>query len=236
MKTEQYQSFKKLVSDFERYVETCKNDELHNFLQKNNIGYSVENEVVFNTRLSSISKKDNIKFIVVGDNPGKDEQLDRNRYYLMGKAGVQMRNFFSRHDFVTDFDREVVVLNKTPFHTKSTSDIKNLLKFRGLIDDSQRYMASLAAEMHRLFRCPLWIIGFSQMKKNGIFRVFREELEKQYSSAGAELKNSLLFFKHFSYGNFSRDISEAERVCGDKHISSLLKYTSEKNRKCFPGF
>lgn len=236
MKTEQYRSFKKLVSDFDRYIKTCKNNELLHFIQKRNTGYEVENEVVFNSKLCSISKKDKISFIVVGDNPGKDEQLDKNRYYLMGKAGVQMRNFFSRHNFVKDFDREVIVLNKTPFHTRSTSDLKTLLQFRDLIDDSQRYMACLVTEMHKLFRCPLWIIGFSQMKKNGVFRVFREELEKQYTSVDTDLKDSVFLFKHFSYGNFSRDISEAERACGNKHIFNLLKHTSEKNRKFFPGF
>ena len=40
--------------------------------------YPFETPIVYNLALEEISKNDEIKLIVIGDNPGKDEQLARN--------------------------------------------------------------------------------------------------------------------------------------------------------------
>ena len=49
--------------------------------------YPFENAVVYNTDLDKITADDEIKLIVIGDNPGKDEQLNKNQRYLCGQAG-----------------------------------------------------------------------------------------------------------------------------------------------------
>ena len=46
--------------------------------------YPIETPVVYNRTLDEITQDDDIKLIVIGDNPGKDEQLLKNNKYLVG--------------------------------------------------------------------------------------------------------------------------------------------------------
>ena len=48
--------------------------------------YSVETGVVYNHALDEVTQDTDIKLIVIGDNPGKDEQLQRNQRELVGQA------------------------------------------------------------------------------------------------------------------------------------------------------
>ena len=48
----------------------------------------MQTPIVYNTALDEITKNDDIKLIVIGDNPGKDEQLLQNQKYLVGQAGI----------------------------------------------------------------------------------------------------------------------------------------------------
>ena len=52
---------------------------------KDTPNYPIENPIVYNTALDEITKEDSIKLIVIGDNPGKDEQLNKNLKYLVGQ-------------------------------------------------------------------------------------------------------------------------------------------------------
>ncbi|MCL6345188.1 hypothetical protein EXT58_22065, partial [Pectobacterium carotovorum subsp. carotovorum] len=45
--------------------------------------YPVETPIVYNHAWDSISQDDEIKLIVIGDNPGKNEQLHKNQKYLV---------------------------------------------------------------------------------------------------------------------------------------------------------
>ena len=46
--------------------------------------YTVDTPVVYNETLDSITKTDEIKLILVADNPGRKEQALENRRYLVG--------------------------------------------------------------------------------------------------------------------------------------------------------
>ena len=46
--------------------------------------YNLENILVYNQALDEITEDDDIKLIVVGDNPGKAEQLAENQRYFKG--------------------------------------------------------------------------------------------------------------------------------------------------------
>ena len=75
--------------------------------------YPFENTVVYNTDLDKITKNDEIKLIVIGDNPGKDEQLNKNCRYLCGQAGKIADGFFRRNEQLgIDFRKNVSILNK----------------------------------------------------------------------------------------------------------------------------
>ena len=80
----------------------------------NNAKYDLETPIVYNTALDEIKPEDDIKLIVIGDNPGKDEQLAKNQKYLVGQAGKLGNNFFKNHEELEiDFRKNVIILNKS---------------------------------------------------------------------------------------------------------------------------
>ena len=100
--------------------------------EKDTPEYPLENAVVYNTSLDSVTEEDDIHLIVVGDNPGKEEQFEKNRKYLVGQSGRIAEGFFRRNEELnTDFRKNVIILNKTPLHTAKTKHLnylKNIIK------------------------------------------------------------------------------------------------------------
>lgn len=86
--------------------------------------YPLETPIVYNTALDAITEDDDIRLIVIGDNPGKSEQLATNRKYLVGQAGKIAEGFFRRNpELGIDFRRNAIILNKTPLHTAKTREL-----------------------------------------------------------------------------------------------------------------
>ena len=118
--------------------------------------YAVETGVVYNHALDEVTQETDIKLIVIGDNPGKDEQLQRNQRYLVGQAGKIAAGFFSRNpELAIDFRKNTIILNKTPVHTAKTAHLRYLLKNGGseithLIQESQLWMAQKTAQLHQV--------------------------------------------------------------------------------------
>ncbi len=118
--------------------------------------YAVETGVVYNHALDEVTKDTDIKLIVIGDNPGKDEQLQRNQRYLVGQAGKIAAGFFSRNpELAIDFRKNTIILNKTPVHTAKTAHLRYLLKngcseITHLIQESQLWMAQKTAQLHQV--------------------------------------------------------------------------------------
>ena len=107
-------SFKKKVAEWGAYnkeliplqKESSKND---------TPSYPLETPIVYNTSLDSITEEDDIKLIVIGDNPGKDEQRAKNQKYLVGQSGKLAENFFKKNNTLgIDFRKNTIILNKTP--------------------------------------------------------------------------------------------------------------------------
>ena len=60
--------------------------------------------------MDRLTPDDEIKLIVIGDNPGKDEQLTKNQRYLVGQAGKIADGFFKRNpELGIDFRKNVVI-------------------------------------------------------------------------------------------------------------------------------
>jgi hypothetical protein len=204
--------------------------------------YQIHHALVYNTDLDRLNPN-NIEYILVADNPGQAEQAVQR--YLIGTAGKMARNVLA--PLIEDFSKNVLVLNKTPIHTKSTKDIARLRAPYGtLLEDTQKYMAQLVFDFHKLLKCPVYIVGFSgcrsskgdwlHQKRNGSYPVshtlpyFFEELRKVYS--GSDLLENLFLFKHFSYGNFTKDINALKlnlplgdqlTIIGSHYRSELFK-------------
>jgi hypothetical protein len=80
------------------------------------------------------------------------------------------------------------------------------------LDDSQRLMARLLLEFHRALSpenspaLPVWITGYSEMKKGGIFETYTNELKAIYG--GTSLGNALFLYRHFSMNQFTIDLRQ----------------------------
>ena len=170
--------------------------------------YPVETGVVYNHALDEVTRETDIKLIVIGDNPGKDEQLQRNQRYLVGQAGKIAAGFFSRNpELAIDFRKNTIILNKTPLHTAKTAHLRQLLKsgkpeITHLIQESQRWMATKTAQLHQVlcsapctgknagsdekkagsgwWGCQLWLVGYAELKGRGLFLDYRDQLAQSY--------------------------------------------------------
>ncbi|MDR1306129.1 MAG: hypothetical protein LBK74_00965 [Treponema sp.] len=200
--------------------------------------YPVDTPVVFNRDLDELSPG-SIKMILVADNPGRREQARENRRYLVGPSGKIAEKFFrDRPELGIDFRKNVLILNKTPIHTPRTAELKGLCAMdktlAAAVASSQRVMAELLGEFYSALTeparpgaktktpqapFPVWIIGYSEMKKGGIFEVYTNTLISLCASSPG-LKASLYFYRHFSMNSFTTDLKQQARP-GESAAESL---------------
>ncbi len=190
--------------------------------------YSFERPVVYNTDLDRLTPDDEIKLIVIGDNPGKDEQLTKNQRYLVGQAGKIADGFFKRNpELGIDFRKNVVILNKTPVHSAKTAQLKRIAKLGGkdvaaLLVESQIWMAQKTAELHRAFcqradgsaaggtGCELWLVGYSELKEKALFTQYRDTLKQSIIQVSPAQWDNVYVFQHFSMNRFTIDLADFE--------------------------
>lgn len=178
--------------------------------------YPVETAVVYNRALDDVLPSDTIKLIVIGDNPGKDEQRAMNNRYLVGQSGKVADGFFRRNaELGIDFRKNVIILNKTPVHTAKTAHLKYVLKNGGaeiaeLIAQSQIWMAQKTAELHlALTQAQLWLVGYAELKAKGLFALYRKALRDYYIEENRkDAWERVLVFQHFSMNRFLIDLNE----------------------------
>ncbi len=171
--------------------------------------YPVETPIVYNHAWDDVTENDDIKLILVGDNPGKNEQLHKNQRYLVGQAGKIADGFFKANiDLGIDFRKNVIILNKTPIHTAKTKELSFILKndntgkFKNFFDASQIFTVQKTYELQQKLDCPLWIVGYGELRQKGLFSVYAEKLKEFYSGS----KNPEVYlFQHFSMNRFLID-------------------------------
>lgn len=178
-----------------------------------NTEYSFETPVVYNHALNDVQPQDDIKLIVIGDNPGKDEQLKINNRYLVGQAGKIAEGYFRRNpELGVDFRRNVIILNKTPIHSAKTIQLNTIAKLGGpeisvLIKESQIWMAEKTAALHAELGTELWLVGYSELKDKKIFCPYRDALKNSLINR-KDAWNRVYVFQHFSMNRFTIDLSE----------------------------
>lgn len=225
MTTIQWNAFQKFR---EEYRELCfswnKNEKELFVLQKEAADlkkvppYKLDTAVVYNQVYDSITQNDEIKLIVIGDNPGKEEQMAEKRSYLVGQAGRIAQGFFSRNqELGIDFRKNALIMNKTPVHTAKTDQLKYLLKHGSqevvdLIHESQKKCAGLIADLHagllkgaEDYETEVWLVGYSELRKNGIFQDFKETFRNSYNEQNWQ---HVMVFQHFSMNCFTKDLKE----------------------------
>lgn len=211
-----------------------------------NVDYELQTPIVYNTALDEITQNDEIKLIVIGDNPGKDEQLIKNQKYLVGQAGKLGNSFFKNHDELgIDFRKNVIILNKTPIHSAKTNQLKKFATFGGkeiedLLKETQIWMAQETAKLHQKLLQnsenkdfpQLWLVGYSELKEKGIFTDYKNELKKQYQTS-EEAKNAwdnVFVYQHFSMNRFSIDLKEFSTENKNLDLKTQLKTLGKKHK------
>lgn len=199
--------------------------------------YPIETSVVYNRALDDVTRNDEIKLIVIGDNPGKDEQLSKNNRYLVGQSGKIANGFFKRNkELCIDFRKNVIILNKTPIHTAKTAHLKYVNKNGGdklaeLIRESQTWMAKETARLHKaLESTELWLVGYAELKARGIFTLYKEMLKDSYID-DTDAWNRVFVFQHFSMNRFLIDLNAFRSAHKELTLKNSLETlgTAHKN-------
>lgn len=132
-----------------------------------------------------------LKFIVIGDNPGKEEIKQRD--FFVGPSGKALRRFFSENGLSSDFNKECRVFSKTCIHTARTHELGAARKKTGrqLFDSILESNASEAAALANRLKLPVLVLGKSQLSKGGLFEAFWHKLYHDLRD-----KKQLLVFNH----------------------------------------
>jgi len=195
------------------------------------IHYDVETPIVYNHSLDLIEEKDDICLILVGDNPGKEEQKHSNQRYLVGQAGRIAEGFFAKHkELKIDFRKNVIILNKTILHTSKTLLLKKLIKEDDSIKDfflkDQIWQARLALNLQKIFNCPLWIIGYSELGDKGVFKNYASTIKTESEE---NAKQNIFLYQHFSMNCFIKQLKTSYNKT--LSLEENLKKLGTNNRK-----
>lgn len=229
---------------------TCHDEELRALFFE--AGKVIQTPVVYNKALDDFDHASDIRLILVGDNPGVTEQQRSVRRYLAGAAGAAARSFFLKNSLGVDFEHQVLVFNKTPFHTHSTSDLQKILT-AGSIELRRDFLLSIDQSARSTFAlqkalgCPIWVVGYGHLRAGGVFEVYLRDIIEEYFAHfdGGEAfleRVPLYLFQHFSMNCFLKDFRnyslEAENLgldalailkkLGHKHLSEIVKKYREK--------
>lgn len=161
---------------------------------------------LFNEDLKKL-KTDEIRYIVLGDNPGNNEK-DLNRYFV-GKSGIALRSLFEAK-LVEKFSSEVLVLNKTSFPSTTTKELWNMVfsnKIECLFIKDQVYMAHFLKELNEILEIRILIFG----------------TPKNYESIGITNTETTPFATFFKY---LRKFNSFENIFFFNHPSMLCLFES----------
>ncbi|MDR2796528.1 MAG: hypothetical protein LBB47_07455 [Spirochaetaceae bacterium] len=194
--------------------------------ERNGPRYNVDTPVVYNTALDDVDEASDIRLILVGDNPGRREQAAENRRYLVGPSGKIAEGFFKKESSLhIDFRKNVIILNKTPVHTPRTADLKELCSLGGeearrIIEDSQVKMANLLADFFHALRVPVWVTGYSEMRRRGVFERYTAAL-RDLAGCGSLDTENLFIYRHFSMNQFTIDLRQ--KMPPGKSVAETLR-------------
>jgi len=205
--------------------------------------YIVQTPVVYNSALDDVTCDDEIKLILVADNPGKREQAQENRRYLVGPSGKIAQKFFRDNPALEiDFTKNVIILNKTPIHSPRTVELRELCRLEEetgnfslapALEESQRTMAALLLDFHEALQTPVWISGYSEMRKGGIFEVYTERLKSLYADK-SEMYKQIFFYRHFSMNQFTIDLKKRS-LQGESTAKALKRIGKEYRQRILEG-
>jgi hypothetical protein len=225
--------FRAVTVEIQNALPDLRKSQQHLIDSRDGPRYNVDTPVVYNNALDDVDGSSDIKLILVGDNPGRREQAAENRRYLVGPSGKIAENFFKKETSLSiDFRKNTIILNKTPVHTPRTLELKELCilggeKMRRVIDASQIKMAELLACFFNALRVPIWITGYSEMKKRGVFESYTATL-RNLLERGVIDKNRVFLYRHFSMNQFTIDLRKKART--GESVGETLRFIGAEYR------
>ena len=172
--------------------------------------------------LAEIERREQYKYILIGDNPGVEE-FEKGRYFI-GKSGQALRIFFEEN-LVDNFDKEVIVYNKTQLHTSKTEQlhgVRSRLKFK-LFNNILLDNAEIISVAHKLLNVPVIMVGYSEF--TDLFQTFWKEINKNIFA------EDILVFKHPSHNHFFDQWNFEKAKHPTKTNLELLVDIGSKNRQ-----
>jgi len=238
MNSNKWENFKKAREHFRQECKLLERfaPELEKIQQE--FAGKVEKSIVYNTALEEdVKKESEIKLILVGDNPGRNEQ--KVGRYLVGSAGKFAQTFFATakkefeiNNFSEDYFKEnVIILNKTPIYSPRTRDLYKLRKklhemsgpIADVLEKSQKMMAKILFEFYEALNVPVWIIGYPGMRDGDIFDTYIAELKNK------KMRERIYFYHHFSFNRFTIDLKKQQKEqqidlwqLGEKYREDIL--------------
>ena len=252
MTSEQFEEFDGIRSEFRAYAASLSERApwLGGLQEKLRLAldyddYRIETPVVYNEALDDIGPDDEPRFIIVADNPGKNEQKTANRRYLVGQSGKLAQGWF-RKELEIDFRAACLIVNKTPVHTPKTAEIATLRRLAAedsnkiaveldrLLDESQRTMARFAFRLHACLGGVLWISGYGELKPKGLFAAWTKEISSLYAGVSPALRSAVWVFRHFSMNQFAIEYKQFNGAASDP--MEKLETIGTANRKRILGW
>ena len=209
--------------------------------------YTVETPIVYNNALDDVSAGDDNRLILAADNPGRREQAAENQRYLVGPSGKIAEKFFRENPALgIDFRKNAIILNKTPIHTPRTAELRELCRLGGAkleaaLAGSQQAMARLLLDFHQALAdggtdntppFQVWIIGYSEMKKGGVFESYTETLKELYQAH--PLRDQIYLYRHFSMNQFTMDLRQ--QAAPEESLAQSLDRIGAAYRKRILGW
>lgn len=219
MTKDQFVVYRQVCDEFKAYVEELSDsmpwllDAQEGLRQLRGYeDYRIELPVVYNLALDDIKLEDEIQFIFVADNPGKNEQKASNQRYLVGQAGKLAEGWF-RKELKIDFRKAGIIINKTPIHTPKTAELRLLAaqcgehraEFLDKLKESELMMARFAFRLQTTLNNTLWVSGYGELANGKLFAPWAEELGRCYAEGlvPAATLDKVWVFRHFSMNQFA---------------------------------
>jgi len=231
MKSNKWEKFEDAKQFFEDKMKELENDVKKLECSVPTLKSILQEHPIVHNRALEKADADKIRLILVADNPGEEERVHKGYLVKTGMAGKLARNFFNTPSPYTEnlgiynFEENVIVLNKTPIHSRKTDDLKQLrrqLRDIGgpnvnILEKSQVDMAEILFKFHEALNKPIWIVGYGEMK--GIFKTYTGEL---INPEREKMCEQIYIYHHFSNNRFIRDMNDNE-VCNVEELKQLGK-------------
>ena len=210
---------KKLIKTFENNCKTWQNKYKNKKIR-----------FIFNEDLNQLNKEE-IKYMLIADNPGQMEA--EKKRYLIGPAGISARVFFER-TLVSNFKKEVLVLNKTPIYTNTTKELEQY----DITTESQEFMVDLIYQLSKILQKPVIIMGYS----NGLIKrkdklVITKNILAPFFHKFAEYVKEKKITDYYIINHFSRNSFYASKYISiedyENNYANILFIQGQLNKQMF---